>query len=277
MADSGRAGKHRVYGVDFSGAAKAGERIWVAGGSPRDHHLWIDRCQRGDTLPGSGPERTRCLKALVAFIAHDASAIFGCDFPFGLPAELVRKMGAANRWQDFLRGFAAAFATAEDFRAFCLRAAGGRELKRPTDVACRTPFAAYNLRLYRQTYYGLRDVLYPLVAQQLACVLPMQQRSAGRPWVIEVCPASTLKRLAVYKPYKGRKPQHRAARAAILARLEEGGDVALASPALREAILNDPGGDALDSVVAAVATFRSLAVLDASGGQDGGVEGYVYA
>ena len=65
------------------------------------------------------------------------------------------------------------------------------------------PFAAYNLRIYRQTFYGVRDVLAAAVARQAAAVIPMQEYAANKAWIVEACPASTLKSLGVYRPYKG--------------------------------------------------------------------------
>jgi hypothetical protein len=183
----------------------------------------------------------------------------GLDFPFGLPAELVEETG----WEAFVRSFATRYPTPQSFREGCTAAAAGRELKRITDREWRTPFSPYNLRLYRQTYHGIRDLLEPLVRAGSVCVLPMQPAVAGRPWLLEICPASTLKwlesstRRKLSVPYKRRTDQHRAARRRILRAIEARRDLAVPDPTVRAAILDDPGGDALDSVLAAWAAFRA--------------------
>jgi hypothetical protein len=116
---------------------------------------------------------------------------------------------------------------------------------------------------------------------QQACVLPMQESLPGRSWVLEICPASTLKLRwdDVYLPYKGRTDGHRAVRERILERLESTGRVLVPGVAVRSEILGDRGGDALDSVIAAFATFEALQGRDLFLAGDAGIyalEGYVY-
>ena len=178
--------------------------------------------------------------------------------PFGLPYPLVRRY---RDWEAFVRAFPGRHPTPEAFRAHCRAADGGRELRRVTDGDARTPFSPYNLRMYRQTYHALRDVLAPLVERDAVRVPPMQSpRSLDgeRPWLLEICPAVTLKRMGLYRPYKGREPRHAAMRRAILAALEPATPLLLPR-ALRRKILADTEGDALDSVIAACTAFRLLA------------------
>jgi len=267
--------RDRIYGVDFSGAKDAGRRMWIAGGTAEGDTLRIETCHSADALPGSGRGRDRCLVALRDFIGAQAACAFGLDFPFGLPQPLVGQ----HSWDDFVLSFPGEYVSPEAFRQSCRAAAGGRELKRITDRESKTPFAPYNLRLYRQTYFGIRDVLHPLVRDQLASVLPMQRRRPDRPWVLEICPASTLKVAGLYMSYKDGPYEHRAARECILERLEATSAVSISTPAVREAVLDDRGGDALDSVIAALATFRALrdpAYLVVESGSAYALEGYVY-
>ncbi|TVM03399.1 MAG: hypothetical protein CV087_05490 [Candidatus Brocadia sp. WS118] len=264
----------KVYGVDFSGAANAGKKIWITGGIREKDRLHIQSCLRASELPGSGNERNRCMAALLAFIRKEKTGAFGFDFPFGLPRDLVK----GDSWRDFVVSFSFRYTSAEDFRKALCIAAGGSELKRMTDRACQTPFSPYNLRLYRQTYYGISEVLAPLVRKRQACVLPMQKALPDRPWLLEVCPASTLKQEQLYVPYKGRTRAHYTARKRILKWIEGPCDISLPR-AIRLTALGDSDGDALDSVVAAFATFRALrdqavtAVFDKKTYQ---LEGYVY-
>ncbi len=246
--------RRRIYGVDFSGAANAGAKIWIAGDPIEGGSLRMEGCFRAEALPGSGRDGGRCLAALRDAMGNHREAAWGLDFPFGLPEALVED----ETWEEFLRRFPARYAGALAFRQACRRAASGRELKRLTDRETRTPFSPYNLRVFRQTYHGICDVLAPLVASGSACVLPMQPAQPARPWILEVCPASLLKREGLSVPYKGRTAGHRANRQRILKRVKDMEGVAVVASGVRGAALKDSSGDALDSVLAAVATFRSL-------------------
>jgi len=251
---SGRPVDRRIFGVDFSGAESAGRAIWLAAGRIEPGGLLrIEDCQPAACLPGSGVARGDCLPALVRFIARQRNAVFGLDFPFSLPASLA---GQAS-WEDFALALTVRYPTAELFRRACRAAAGGRELKRDTDRASRVPFGAYNLRLYRQTYFGIGHLLAPLLRRRAACVLPIQPPIDGKPWLFEICPASTLKASGLYTSYKGRGPSYRAARRRILDELVARGAVAPPAPAVEDRILADSGGDALDSVIAAVAARQA--------------------
>ena len=97
-----------------------------------------------------------------------------------------------------LFGLVAMFGYPLTFKTKCNDAAGNNELKRKTDEETSTPFSPYNLRMFRQTYFGIKDILAPLVIDKIACVLPMQQPEQYKPWIIEICPASTLKNLNPY-------------------------------------------------------------------------------
>lgn len=247
---------NRIYGVDFSAAKDAGRRIWIARGVVGGDTLRIERCEPAGRLLGSGKGRDASLSALRTFVAGSGSCAFGFDFPFGLPRALVRQ----EDWERFVISFPDDYASAEAFRRACREAANGRELKRVTDEEAQTPFSPYNLRLFRQTYHGIRDLLHPWVRDRWACVLPMQDAVAGRPWALEICPASTLKARweELYVPYKGATDEHRAARARILERLEAPGAVSIPDSRVRARVLDDDGGDALDGVIAAFATFEAL-------------------
>ncbi|MGE3969416.1 MAG: DUF429 domain-containing protein [Dongiaceae bacterium] len=247
--------RRRAIGVDFSGAGDAGRAIWIAEGHiRRNRSLAVEACRPASALPGGDVARAPALAALVAFLAKQRAAVIGCDFPVGLPSAVLED----GDWLRFLRGFAKRHATAEAFRAASHRAAKGCELRRPTDIAAKTPFCAWNLRLYRQTYHGIADVLAPLVARGSATVGPMQAPVEGRGWIVETCPASVLKPLGLYRPYKGRSRDSRRQRRAILDALIGLGALHPPSPAIASCAVENAGGDALDAVVAAVAAASAL-------------------
>jgi hypothetical protein len=262
-----------VCGIDFSGARDAGERIWIARCSIRENTLNVSDLFQAKSLPGSGRERGLSHRTLATFIGEQEEVIVGLDFPFSLPLGLIW----GKSWEEFILTFEEAFTSPEDFRERCRAAASGRELKRNTDIESKTPFSPYNLRVYRQTYFGIRDVLAPLIRADSACILPMQQPRDGKAWVLEICPASTLKREHLRAPYKGRAEIRRTARIKILQALEKRLQLRVTASVTRSKIAEDCGGDALDSVIAALAAFRASRnsfALDAAFPYDR--EGWVY-
>jgi hypothetical protein len=269
--------RQRVYGVDFSGAQDAGRRIWLAEGAVREAGLRIERCYPAEELSGSGRRRQAALGALRRLVTRMPGAAFGLDFPFGLPLPLLEGTGS---WEAFVLSFPRDYPMADAFRQNCRARHPAGELKRETDRETKTPFAAYNLRLYRQTYYGIREVLYPLVRDGAACVLPMQARRPDRAWVLEICPASTLKWAGLPSQlYKTGTAEGRQTREAILAGIEAQGQIEVASGKLRARIVEEEGGDALDSVIAAWATYRAVTApeADVRAKRAYALEGYVYA
>ena len=265
---------HRsVYGVDFSGANDAGKKIWIARGIIEEDMLLITECFQAEDLPGSGRDRKSSLTALKEFTSEQKDSIFGLDFPFGIPSVLVKE----ESWDKFVLSFRVTYTSPWEFRKECRSASGGKELKRFTDFKTKTPFSPYNLRLYRQTYFGIRDVLGPLIRNYAVCVLPMQEPLPDRAWVLEICPASTLKREKLSLSYKGRGEEHRITRVRILDSIEKTGVLKIKGSSLRVTIVDNSGGDALDSVIAAFATFRALRngfVFDRNSPYD--LEGWVY-
>lgn len=243
----------RIVGIDFSGAAAAGSAIWVAEAHFEGGRVRIERCRSAADLPASHRDRERCLPALVAYIGQMRRAIIGCDFPFSLPAAMIE----APSWRAFALAFGECYPSADIFLQECRRRGGGREIRRACDRESRVPFAAYNLRIYRQTYHGIRDFLAPLVRDGAAVVLPMEMSDGDHPWVVETCPASTLKHAGLYPSYKGTSATARDARSRIVRGLVRSGLVAPLSPSLKRLAVDNTGGDALDSMIAAAATGRA--------------------
>ncbi len=244
--------RKRLIGVDFSGARDAGRRIWVAAGAHRLGRFVLEDCRPAAELPGGAVDRAGALAALVDFLLGERHAIAGLDFPFSLPETFID----APTWGAFLRGFADRYPSPEAFREDCWRRADRRELKRRTDVEARVPFCVYNLRLYRQTHAGMVDVLLPLLDSGGARIVPMQRAAAGKTTITEICPASILKAEGLYAPYKGGGPDLRASRQRLLAYLVERGLLDPPPSSLGARIIEDRGGDALDSVLAAIGAGR---------------------
>jgi hypothetical protein len=261
----------RILGVDFSGASDAGRKIWIAEGRLDDKGaLALLTCVAAVDLPGGGKAPGEAVPALARHVAGLGSARVGCDFPFSLPRDLV----GAPSWRSFAIRYAADFADADTFRSLMRTQQNAAEHKRMTDRIAKTPFNSYNLRLYRQTWWGISGLLRPLIAKRAASVRPQQKLLPGKPTLIEVCAACTLKSIKLYPPYKGSEAKHRRARQRILDGLVDRGALAAPSRGMRSILLDNDGGDALDAAIGAVATARADLTRDADPYQR--LEGRVY-
>jgi len=246
-----------IYGIDFSGALDAGRKIWISLAMIKGGVLEIRDCFQGFSLPSSGRRLHDCLSALVTFIASHRNSLFGLDFPFGIPQAIFEKFGFEN-WARFIAVFPKQFSSPHEFQSKCKEVFGKREAKRTTDRESHTPFSPYNLRLFRQTYFGIKGVLNPLLKNGRACVIPMQEIINDKPIILEICPRSTLIRENIAgKKYKGKTQEHRGNRRDILNSLKDK-NVIIPNDDLSRLIIDDPGGDAIDSVLAAYTVWKAL-------------------
>lgn len=247
---SSAASEHRyIYGVDFSGAKNACSKIWVCRAEVTGPRLSVLECYSLGQFSSSRQSREECFNALLDLIRSSKSSIFGMDFPFGVPVQLMQGLS----WDELIRDFPQIYSNEYEFRDINRKLSGNVELKRLTDKEVKAPFCVYNLRLYRQTYFGIRDIIRPLVVSGAASILPFQLIRAGVPLLMEICPASTLKKEGLYIPYKGKGTKERTAREHILANLKK---KALNLPEyIWDKALEDTDGDALDSIIAAYSVF----------------------
>ena len=258
---------HRIYGVDFSGAKLAGENIWIACLRPARSKFELIELSQLRRLCGT-PDREPALAHLVKLVASSKKALWGMDFPFGLPIEIF---DSGTRWSDQLRWVSGckdgAYALGEE----CVRRAsalgGSMHIRRTTDTEARTPFDCYHYRIIYQTFHGMRDVLAPLLATKGIAILPFQYRrlSYAQRGIVEACPSSTLKRLGLphqnYKqPQGGPLSANRLrTRRQIIAGLRQS---VLISDGHARVIMRNSGGDALDAVIAALGAISGWKQAD---------------
>jgi hypothetical protein len=263
----------RVLGVDFSGAADAGRKIWIAEcRRGRGHRLTLIDLLPASALAGGGIAPAVAIAALARHVVREPDTIAGFDFPFTLPKAVIDRPS----WRSFIADFPRRFADPDTFRAWALARAAGRELPRAADRAAKTPFNSYNLRIYRQTWWGIAHLIHPLLVSRRVVVRPYQPLpSAPKPILIEACPASSLKWIGFYPAYKGRGGAHRLERKAVLARLIATGLLERPPRRICDIILDNAGGDALDAVVAAVATAHAAIAREPDADQR--IEGVIYA
>ncbi|SFR37893.1 DUF429 domain-containing protein [Halogeometricum limi] len=273
-----------VYGVDFSGARRAGDSIYVAEGVAGGR-LSIRSCVAAPDLLNASAARDDVLPTLASFVADAGPrTAFGFDFSFGLPSFLLDAAGV-EAWEAFVRWFSDAFDGPSEFSDWARAVADGENgdrtyYARETDAAVGAT-SPYHFFVKAQTFYGIRDVLRPLVAADATRVLPMQSATPEKPWALEAYPAATLDRLGAHRErYKTDDETGRRRRRANLDALASLDGVSLDS-AVRETALADADGDALDAVVAAVATWRhtrdGAGLRPDTGGSTWRREGHIYA
>lgn len=272
----------RVYGVDFSGAKEAGEKVWIAEIDCTEDEPELARCNSATNCFGT-KNRDPTLRELTKHLAGlSPNAVAGLDFPFALPRQIV----GVDGWETFLLEFPGAFASPGEFRRRC-QARGSRldegkvEYKREVEEE-HGGLSAYNYMLYKQTFYGIRDVLRPLVLSDSIRVPPMREPDDDRerPTVLETYPAGVLDKLdtdeSSRENYKKDTDESREKREKNLDALENEIELAIDDD-LRDRLLNDSEGDALDAVIAAVGALRAAENGFAYDGDYDEQEGWIYA
>lgn len=257
-----------IIGVDFSGAAEAGRNCWLARCSiAKGRRLKLESIDRLEDLAGSSKREVALLWLLDA-ILRSRRTLWGIDCPLGLPIELGWKT-----WPAQLRALTAWTTGASEFGRHCcersMTAVGSLHVRRVTDRETRTPFDCHHYRIIHQTFHGIRELAVPLRRSKTTCVLPFEidRLAEAERVVAEACPGSTLRRLALpHNRYKQTKPgrvaaKHVKVRKVILAGIEAFVEI---DEKQRRTILNNPGGDALDAVLAAVGVWFGWNTLDAA-------------
>jgi hypothetical protein len=250
----------RLHGVDFSGASEPGESVWLTTAEPTNDGIEVADCRSAREAFGA-TGRDEVLAALRSF--PDRGDVMGVDASFGLPRHVLPDdVTATDDWREAVRWVAEEYADADALAAQAdwkgrARASDtdGAELKRRTDgpTGANSP---YSFITRYQTFHAMRDLLAPVLDSVSAP--PMVPGDARGPTLIEVYPAATLRSLELPdRTYKEPGPEAREKRQRILAGLREWG-VTLPGR-FEDRVLDDADGDALDSLVAAVATARAIA------------------
>ena len=253
-------------GIDFSGAAQSGKTAWCAEirleTGPKGLPRLVSLRSLGD-LAG-GDDRDCVNRYLVDRILMQSKTFWGCDFPFGLPIEL--RLG---RWREQLRQLQEFEGDAKAYGHYLVarteELCEQKHVRRLTDRETQTPFDCYHYRIIYQTFHGMRDVLNPVASKKQVAILPFQSKklfeNQASSYVVEACPSSTLKRWGLphrlYKQSGGKPPDetHRQNRRTILKRLTQSVEI---SAHRRRLIMNDPGGDALDAVIAGIGSWQGF-------------------
>ncbi|NTX14006.1 DUF429 domain-containing protein [Myxococcus sp. CA056] len=231
----------RAVGVDWSGAAQAHRKVWAATLSFRGGQGHLVQLQRPFTSRGA----KAVSEGLGPWLAAQVADVVGLDFCFSLEASQLVALGLpVTGPRELGQAIGEMFTSAESFRA-----AVGPEKKRVTEVECSAPFAPTNLRMYKQTYWGLRAL------GSCRGAFPPWSTSPG-PALVEVLPAEVVRWLGLPKTYKGRGFEER--RREILRRVRASTDLLIPDSDLLT-MVSDADGDALDALLAALSAASAWA------------------
>ncbi|MFC4406990.1 DUF429 domain-containing protein [Haloarchaeobius iranensis] len=301
-----------VYGVDFgAGERNAGRKTWIARGAVDDGGVRVTHCETVESaFDGDPKRRNEALAALVGFLSgegawetgdgdkyrvEDDTAV-GLDFPFGLPAAVLGD--EFENWRAFVEVFPDGLPPADDWDGNVVddprslsawgshRARENDETdcvhcKRETDatVGAQPPYGIVGKYI---TYHGIVSVLSEV--RDAVTVAPMETDGhtapEDGPFVLEAYPAGTLGRLGLYRTgYKGTGETEGRRRERNLCGLEQSVDALEIERSVVETATGNPGGDALDAVVAAVATYEATRSADTLAPDEAHYddrEGYIY-
>ncbi len=248
-----------LHGVDFSGADSGGAaKIRVVErdlGAPRAPVRLLGQFDRGALV-----------RAIRASAEDGRLHLWRVDAPGGVPLATLGECGVPPEWR-------AAAAWMRDLGSprgwrSAVRERTRREPRRACDTAASTPMAPMNLRIFKQTWTFVCEVLLPLAEAGIA-VEPMSPVAGARVVVCEGCPASVLAGKGwARRGYKGGGAPPADVRADIVRELRNAG-MAI-PPALAEKAIADVEGDLLDALLLASEPVQTVVPREAL------IEGWVY-
>ncbi|MCC5828340.1 MAG: DUF429 domain-containing protein [Phycisphaeraceae bacterium] len=234
-----------MLGVDWSGAQNAGNKIWAAMLCSDARGVaelkWITR-------PFDGRSAAEVAGRFAQWLTEQDFHVAGLDFCFGLsiqhdvaevPADGPAVLGAwlADRYPN----------------PDVFRKAFTPEIRRRTDRAMRSPFAPTNLRMFRQTYWGIRA----LTGIQMQIPPWNGVGDADKRSVVEVLPAHVARQFIPGIPYKGPSEAASQNRKLLLQGLVERYRLIITTND-KNLIIGDAEGDAMDALMAAIAAGAAL-------------------
>lgn len=254
----------RWIGIDIATGNKACKNSWLTELYYKNDSLIIEKCVSLQQL-STCKTMEEGFAWLVSYLTQQENTVIGIDASFSIPAELIDEA----YWSSWLKGFSEKYPDASTFRQKLKTLTREKqpeaamrqpvELKRLTDKVARTPYSPYNLRHYRQCFHTIANLLYPLAVTHQAYIWPLHQPtsySQSAPLILEVCPASWLKAKRLYQPYKGSSTEAKDQREWLLGMLSECFVLAINNEQYTS-ILQNKGGDALDSLLAALIVWQS--------------------
>lgn len=237
-----------LHGVDFSGAD--------AGGAAKIRAVTRDLGAPAAPVASMGRlDRRALVRAILASRDDGRAHLWRVDAPMSLPAEIAREFGVDGDWMELAR-WMQGLGSPRLWRTE-VRARTRREPRRACDDAFSTPMSPLNLRVFKQTWTFVCEVLLPLAEAGVRVDPCVPGQPGGRVTVCEGCPASVLHAVGwPRRGYKGGGEPPARVRAEIVRSLRATGMV-VPEPLAAEAV-RDEQGDLLDALVLALPPFATV-------------------
>jgi len=264
------------FGIDYSASRFARKKIWISECETEKNKLLIKSTYSLEEISNKFTLQ-KCNTYIYDLVKQDKNSIFGFDFSFSIPDFFLKD----SSWEDLIFTFKKRWKTADDFKKDLLKKSGGKELKRDTEIESKVPFSTYNLWIYKQTYYGISEIIYPLLESKICNIIPFNKLDKDIPSIMETCPASFLKFISekndLSKHYKGKNKENFENRKLILNLLEKNFSIKYTSDHLKNKILSDTEGDSLDSLLCGVCAMKGyLNLKNTMNNLKSKKEGYVF-
>ncbi len=244
---------HRV-GVDFSGAEDGG-----------GHKIRVASWRAGEEVVAARTDRRGLVRLITESAQRGEPSLWRIDAPGGIPRATIREHGATQDWLATAK-WMHSFGSPRAWRT-ALRSVSRVEPRRQTDLDRHAPLAPMNLRVFKQTWTFVAEILLPLHNAGVS-IEPMAPRQS--PCVVcEGCPASVLiaRGWPSHKYKGGGEPPARVRRTIASALVESG--IPLRRALVEEAVA-DEQGDLLDAFVLLGPEFFGAVSTD------GIIEGWIY-
>lgn len=235
-----------LIGVDFSSAPTHRKPITLAFGQRHGQVVRLNGLLNFDTLAGFG-----------AHLALPAPWVGAFDFPFGLPRELVQRLGWPLAWAPLMAHYGAlSRAEIRDrFAAFCAsRPAGGKFAHRACDLPAGS---SPSMKWVNPPVAYMLHAGVPLLLQAGVDLPGLHAGDPGRV-ALEAYPGLLAREILARRPYKSddkakQTAERLIARKDLLEALEQGrtrlGLRLKLSHAQRDTLVADASGDRLDAVL----------------------------
>lgn len=241
----------RVLGADFTSAPKGSKRIVVAEGELEAEALCVSTHHDMATL-----------EQFAELLNEPGPWVIAIDFPFGLPARLVKESGWQDSWLGYVSDCLAMGKQrfVEYLRTYRHPVTGERRLFRETDrlAGSRSPMQVDFTPVGRMFFVGAQ-----ILAESSCTVVPFRTGSADAGIVVEGYPKLVAVKAVGSAPYKSERPSvtrptETRVRRRILDWLSSDevsqhyGFTVLVESAVIRACMGDVRGDTLDAVLCAV-------------------------
>lgn len=235
-----------LLGVDFTSAPSRRKPVVLAWGR-----------RQGDAVRLDAIERLVTLDALAARLAAPGPWLGGFDLPFGLPRELLAAWGWPLDWAAAMTRYAGTprVELRADLAAFCAaRPVGGKFAHRACD---RPAGSSPSMKWVNPPVAWMMHAGVPLL-RRAGASLPGHAPGDPQRLALETYPGLLARAVLGRRSYKSddrarQTPERLIARKDLVEALEQGrqpwGLRLRTRHALREALVDDPGGDTLDAAL----------------------------